>query len=156
MHVQDVIDLADRKYGGLEGFQQIQNKRRSARAKRQANKDAASYEAEQARIAAAPAREQALQASLARHGLQVERGFRLYKDYLRKGSGDPDQVAEQAAELKWLFNNTDVRMRMTRVSSHQLTTCSYMHLTESSGDYACTGSYVRAGSIKHSQQSLRG
>lgn len=77
IYVQDVIELADKKLGGLEGFQQTQTKRRLATAKRQDNKDAkyaASDEgkAEQALIAAAPCREQALQASLAKHGLELE------------------------------------------------------------------------------------
>lgn len=101
-------------------------------------------------------REQTLQASWAKHGLQVERGFRLDKDYLRKDIGDPDQIAEQAVQLKWLFNNTDVRMRMTRMSTCSLTTCSCMHLAKASSDYACTRIYVRAGTFKPSQESLHG
>ena len=141
LYVQDVIGLADKKWGGLEGFQQTQTKHRLARAKRKTNKDAkyhfkyaasdegkaeqakivAERAAEQALIAAAPAREQALQASLAKHGLQHERGFWSYKGYLRRGVGDPEHIAVQAAHLKWLFSNTDVRMRMTCLSACILT-----------------------------------
>lgn len=80
---------------------------------------AAEHEAAEALSAAAPAREQALQASLAKHGLQHEHGFRPYKDYLRRGLGDPDQIALQAAHLKWLFANTDVRARMEQVSTYK-------------------------------------
>ena len=124
MNVQDVLALADKKWGGLEGFLKADNKRRQAEATRQANKRAKyeasdEYKAEQALIAAAPAREQALKASLAEHGIQLERerSFRPFKDYLRKGIGDPAQLAIKAAHLQWLFSNTDVRERMTRVSA---------------------------------------
>lgn len=124
-----------KKWGGLEGFQQITSKRRLVQAKRKATKEAkyaasdegkaeqarlaAEHEAAEALSAAAPAREQALQASLAKHGLQHEHGFRPYKDYLRRGLGDPDQIAFQAAHLKWLFANTDVRARMEQVSTYK-------------------------------------
>ena len=127
MNVQDVLALADKKWGGLEGFLKADKKRRQAEAKRQANKRAKyeasdEYKAEHALIAAAPAREQALKASLAEHGIQLEheRSFWPFKDYLRKGLGDPAQLAIKAAHLQWLFSNTDVRMRMTRVSACKL------------------------------------
>ena len=65
--------------------------------------------------ASAPARRAALTASLAAHGLQFSkreydpcdlgnRSVVLFKDYLRQGIGDPDEVAAKVLELKWLFD----------------------------------------------------
>ncbi|KAL3136181.1 hypothetical protein ABBQ32_007195 [Trebouxia sp. C0010 RCD-2024] len=77
MSVQAVLALADKKWGGLEGFLKAENQRLQKEAKRKANKRAKyeasdEYKAEQALIAAAPAREQALKAALAEHAIQLE------------------------------------------------------------------------------------
>ena len=70
----------------------------------------------------APARRAALIASLAAVGMEFfERdeeysSVKLYKEYLRQGIGDPDQIAAKAKELEWLFDNTDIMRQMQEVS----------------------------------------
>ena len=119
--------------GGVEGLLQYEEKLRQTNRKKKVNK-VAKYEAsdegkaERALHAATPAREQAFSASLAKHGLQHEHGFQPYKDYLCRAVGDPDEIAVQAAHLTWLFNNTDVRTRMERLSTYKLPLC--MHMAE--------------------------
>ena len=134
---QVIIKNANKRWGGLEGLQQlraaVEQQRASQDAEEENNKyaviEAAKQQVEEwetsaegqaqfaqeekhrelaaAAIPGGSGRRKLMLAALAAHGIKVRIDWYQCSQYIRTGVGNPEQLADTMTGSKWLFENTD-------------------------------------------------
>lgn len=146
---QAVVEVANKKWGGLEGLEQLRaaaEQQRASQEEEDENKKYAAIEAAKQQLqewensaegqsqfaqeekhnemAAATfpggsARNKLMLAALAAHGIKARIDWSQCKQYIRTGVGNPEEVADIVVASRWLLQDTDYVSRCMEVSHNK-------------------------------------